>query len=72
MTMGGVALVAEQALRLARSRKRGLGERCQFIELVLRLGIGEMALEDAQHLVGMSAAHREPLILGVPSFSRCR
>src|SRR5215475_6379222 len=60
VAMGGIALVAQQAERPARSCERSFGEHCQFIELVLRLGRREMALEDAQHCICVSAARSEP------------
>src|ERR1700683_4955423 len=58
--MGGSALVAEQAQRPARSRERGFGQRSELVERVLRVGRREMALENAQHLVRLSAGRREP------------
>ena len=60
VAMGGIALVAQQAERPARSRAGSFGERCQFIKLVLRLRRREMALEDAQHPICISAARCEP------------
>ena len=60
VAMGRVALVAQQAERPARSCERSFGERCEFIELVLRLGRREMALEDAQHCIRVSTARGEP------------
>ena len=63
VAMGGVAPIAEQAERPARSRERGFRERGQFIELALRLWRREMALENAPHRVRMPAARHEPPLL---------
>jgi len=60
MAMGRVALVAEQAKRPAGSRQRRFGKRGQLIKFVLRVRRREMALENAQHLIGVTAARCQP------------
>ena len=60
VAMGGVALVAQEAQRPPRSRDRGFRKRSQLIEFMLGLRGFQMALENAQHLVSMTAARCEP------------
>src|SRR6266436_6410900 len=60
VAMGGVAFVAQQAQRPARSRRQAFRKRSQLIEFVLRLRRLQMALENAQHLVSTTAARGEP------------
>ena len=59
VAMGGVAFVAQEAQRSLRSRYRGFRERRQLIEFVLRLRCLQMALENAQHLISVTAARCE-------------
>jgi hypothetical protein len=64
MAMGRVAFVAQEAQRSARSCDRGFRQRRQLVEFVLRLRGLQVALENAQHLVGMTAARCEPALFG--------
>ena len=65
VAIGRVAFVAQQTQRPTRSRQRGLGERGQLIKFVLRLRRLQVALENAQHLVSMTAARcQAPLFRG--------
>src|SRR5258708_7394543 len=60
VAMGGVALVAQEAQRPPRSRDRGFRKRSQLIEFMLGLRGFQMALENAQPLVGMTPQPCDP------------
>ena len=60
VAMGGVAFIAQEAQRPARSRHQAFCKRGQLIEFVLRLRRLQVALENAQHFASMAAARGEP------------
>ena len=60
VAMGGIAFVAQEAQWPTRSRDRGFRKRSQLFEFVLRLRRFQMAFENAEHLVSMTAARGEP------------